>query len=132
LTRHLTAILTFAVLGLAACGGDDKTDAETTVREFVKATNSRDSERFCTELVTQEFAEQATGAKGEKARDTCQQQFKSLKGLKLRLVRLERTKIDGDKATVRAVLAVQGQQQDQLYRLEKEDGTWKLAGGAGG
>ena len=130
--RHLTAILTCAALGLAACGGDDKTDTETTVREFVKATNSRDSKRFCTELVTQEFAEQATGAKGDKARDACEKQFKSLKGLKLKLVSVESTKIDGDKARVRAVLSVQGQEQDQLYRLEKEDGTWKLAGGAGG
>lgn len=132
MTRHLTSILACAVLGLAACGGNDKADAETTVREFVKATNSRDSERFCTELVTQEFAEQATGAKGDKARDTCEKQFKSLKGLKLRLVRVSNTKIDGDKATVRAVLSIQGQEQDQLYRLEKEDGSWKLAGGTGG
>ena len=125
-------MLTCAALGLAACGGDDKADAETTVREFVKATNSRDSKRFCTELVTQEFAEQATGAKGDKARETCEKQFKSLKGLKLELVRIAGTKVDGDKARVRAVLSIQGQEQDQLYRLEKEDGSWKLAGGTGG
>ena len=102
------------------------------MREFVTATNSRDSERFCTELVTQEFAEQATGAKGDRARDACEKQFRSLKGLKLKLVRLENTKVDGDKAQVRAVLSIQGQEQDQLYRLEKEDGSWKLAGGTGG
>ena len=132
MTRHLTALAALLALALAACGGDDKADAEQTVREFVKATNSRDSKRFCTELVTQEFAEQATGAKGEKARETCQRQLKSLKGLKLELVRIESTRVDGDKARVRAVLAIQRQEQDQLYRLEKEDGSWKLAGGTGG
>ena len=41
-------------LSLAACGGgSDESEAEQTVRDFVEATNERDGERLCAELVTQ-------------------------------------------------------------------------------
>ena len=105
----------------------------TTVREFVKATNTRDAERFCDELVTQEFVEQTTGAKGDKARDACQQQLKSTQGPEAR-ARAHREhegrRRQGRRS--RAVLAVQGQTQDQLLRLRQGGRDWKLAGGAGG
>jgi hypothetical protein len=128
--RVLTAMLAVFALSAAACGGgDDKKEVEQTVREFVRATDSRDTEKFCDELVSQEFLEQSTGAKGDQARDACHSQLKSLKGLKVRLESIESTKVDGDEATVRTVLSTQGQKQDQVLRLRKEDGDWKLAGG---
>ena len=43
-------------------------------------------------------------------------------------MRIERTKVDGDKASVTAVIERQGERFTQVYRLEKEDGDWKLAG----
>jgi hypothetical protein len=46
------------------------------------------------------------------------------------LVRIEKTKLDGDSATVIAVLDRQGQRLRQELRLKKEDGDWKLAGAA--
>jgi len=98
----------------------------------VKATNSRDTQKFCDELVSQQFLEQSTGAKGDRAREACRDQLKSLKGLKVHLDRVSNAKVDGDRATVRTVLSNQGQKQDQVFRLKKEDGDWKLAGGAGG
>jgi hypothetical protein len=130
--RALTALVALCALGLSACGESDEEKADTTVREFVTATNKRDTKKFCDELVSQQFLEQSTGAKGDKARDACHQQLKSLKGLKIGLAKISSTKVDGDKATVRAVLTTQGQQQDQVFRLRKEDGDWKLAGGSGG
>ena len=39
--------------------------------------------------------------------------------------------MNGDRATVPAVLRVQGQRQQRVFRLEREDGDWKLAGGSG-
>ena len=37
--------------------------------------------------------------------------------------------MDGENATVTAVLERQGQRITQKLRLKKEDGDWKLAGG---
>jgi len=115
---------------LAACGGaNDRQDAERTVRDFVKATNEHDADKFCDELVTRDFLEQTTGATGDGAEGQCKSQLASLKGVDLELVRIEKTTVDGDRATVRVRLATQGQARDQVLRLEKEDGRFKLAGG---
>jgi hypothetical protein len=127
-----TALLA-TVLGaaaLAACGGDGESDAEQTVKDFVTATNERDADEFCGELVSQSFLEQTTGAKGDKAKDACKKQFRSLKGLKVRLVEIKDTKVDGDEATVTATLEAQGQRQQQAFRLKKEDGRFRLTGQA--
>ena len=132
MVHALTALVALCALGLSACGGNDKDKVDQTVRDFVQAANSRDAKKFCDELVSQQFLEESTGAKGGKARDACHKQLKSLKGLKIKLEKISSTKVEGDKATVRAVLSTQGQKQDQLLRLRKEGGDWKLAGGAGG
>ena len=126
-----TLLLAVALVGLAACGGDEKGEVEQTVRDFVQATNERDEEAFCEDLVTQEFLEQSTGATGDEATDACRKQFSRLKGLKVELVRIRNTKVEGDSAQVRAELRTQGQAQDQLLRLEKEDGDWRLTGNPG-
>jgi siroheme synthase len=116
---------------LAGCGGDDKKDAEQTVRDFVTALRERDADTFCDDLVTEEFLEQFSGATGDKAKDSCKRELTSLTGLeRIRLVKVERAKVDGDKASVTALIDRQGQRFKQVYRLKKEDGDWKLAGGA--
>jgi Domain of unknown function (DUF4878) len=134
LPRLLPALLATVALVLAACGGggDDKDEAEQTVRDFVKATNDRDTETFCGELASQEFLEQSTGAKGDQAQEECRRQLEAIQGLEVELVRIRETKIDGDRATVTAVIESQGAPTPQTLRLVKEDGDWKLAGGSGG
>jgi hypothetical protein len=118
------------LVAVAGCGGgDDKSDAEQTVSDFVQATRERDADKFCDELVTQEFLEQTIGATGDKARESCKREFSNLSGLRVDLVRIEKTTVDGDHATVTAVLNRQGQRIKQELRLKKEDGDWKLAGG---
>jgi ketosteroid isomerase-like protein len=126
-----TIVLAGAVAMLAACGGDDREEVERTVRDFVQATKERDAKAFCEDLVTQEFLEQSTGATGDKATESCREQFSRLKGLKVELVRIKSTKVNGDSAEVRAVLRAQGQVQDQVLRLEKEDGDWRLTNPSG-
>ena len=118
-----------ALGGLSACGGDDREEAEQTVRDFVTATRERDEDRFCDEIVTQEFLEQTTGVTGDQARQTCKREFRALSGLRVELTRIRRTTVDGDEATVAAVLRRQGQELRQRFRLKKEDGDWKIAGG---
>ena len=120
-----------AALLLAACGGDDRDDVEQTVRDFVRATDQRDADVFCDELVTQEFLEQSTGATGDRAKDACKQQLTAVTGLRVKLVRIRKIEIDDDRAKVSVVLETQGRRQPRLLRLKREDGDWKLAGGRG-
>ena len=117
---------------LAGCGGgggDDKQKAEQTVRDFVKAVNTRDADTYCDDLITKEFREKSTFATGDKASESCKREMRAITGLHIKLVRIVGTKVDGDKATVTAVLGRAGQELKQQLKLEKEDGDWKLAGG---
>jgi hypothetical protein len=120
-----------AALLLAACGGNDRGDIQHTVRDFVHATDRQDADKFCGQLVTQEFLEQTTGATGDRALEACRQQLSAVTGLRVRLVRLGRIEIDGDRATARVVLETQGRRDVRLLRLRKDDGDWRLAGGRG-
>jgi ketosteroid isomerase-like protein len=117
---------------LAGCGGgDDKKDAEQTVRDFVTALRERDAETFCDELVTKDFLGQFSGATGDQAKTSCKRELRNLTGIQqIRLVKVERTEVDGDDASVTAEIDRHGQRFTQVYRLKKEDGDWKLAGGA--
>jgi len=130
-TRLPLVLVTIAVLLLAACGGDDRKDVEQTVRDFVRATDQRDADMFCDELVTQEFLEQSTGATGDRAKDACKEQLTAVTGLRVKLVRIRRIEIDDDRARASVVLETQGRRQARLLRLKREDGDWKLAGGGG-
>jgi ketosteroid isomerase-like protein len=121
----LTCLLAF----VAGCGGDDKEDAEQTVRDFVKAVNERDADAYCDELITEEFLEKSTFAKGDRASESCKREFKAIKGLHIELVRIVSTTVHGDKATVVAVMRRPGGQIRQRLQLEKDGGDWKLSGG---
>ena len=125
--RYAALICLIALI--AGCGGDDKNDAEQTVRDFVTALRERDADTFCDDLVTEEFLGQFSGATGDKAKESCKRELGNLTGLeKVRLVKVESTKVDGDDAAVTAVIERQGQRLRQVYRLKKEDGDWKLSG----
>jgi predicted lipid-binding transport protein (Tim44 family) len=130
-SRLPLVLATAAALMLAACGGDDREDVDQTVRDFVRATDQRDADKFCDELVTQEFLEQSTGATGDRAKDACKQQLRAVTGLRVELVRIRKTEIDGDRAEVSVVLETQGRREGRLLRLKREDGDWRLAGGRG-
>lgn len=132
MARALPIVLALGLLVPLSCGGgdDDREQVEQTVRDFITATNERDSGRFCDELVAQAYLERSTGAKGERARDECKRQLKAVKGLRLELVRIRDTRIDGDAATVTALIKTQGRSADQTLRLKREDGDWKLSASA--
>jgi len=128
--RRLVLLICLLV-AVSGCGGDDKKDAQQTVRDFVKALNTRDADRYCDDLVTKEFLEKTTLSTGDedKARESCKREFGNLT-VRVNLTKIGATKVDGDKATVTAVLTRQGQSIKQRLLLEKEDGDWKLAGAA--
>ncbi len=115
------------MLVLGACGGgNDKEDAEQTVRDIASATNDSDGDKFCG-LVTKKFLEQTTGAKGDKATDACKKQIDSLKNPDLKINKITKVEVDGDKAKVTAELQSSGQKRPQVFSLKKEDGEYRLA-----
>jgi Domain of unknown function (DUF4878) len=131
-------VLPFLLLALAGCGGgsgggdDDPDEVRQTVRDFVEATNERDGETLCGELLTQEYIEKSTLATGDQAGEACREQLEQTVDLRLRLVSIGKTEVDGDDATVRVVMDTDGVQAPRLFRLEREDGRWKLADGTEG
>lgn len=124
------AVATAACLALAALagcgGGNDKEDAEQVVRDIAAATSDSDGDKFCG-LVTDQFLEQSTGAKGDKATDACKKQIDSLKNQDIKVTKITGTEVDGDRATVTAELESQGRKRPQVFNLKKEDGEFKLA-----
>jgi hypothetical protein len=128
-------VLCALALGAAPCGGsedDDVTEVRQVVREFVEATNARDGEKLCGELLTQEFKEKATGATGDRVDEVCREQLELTKGFELELVAIGKTTVDGDRATVRTTLNTDGVEAPRVFALEREDGEWRLASGTGG
>jgi ketosteroid isomerase-like protein len=123
---RVALICLLAVLG--GCGGDDEKDAGQTVRDFVTAVNERDADTYCDDLITDEFRKKTTFATGDRASESCKRQLKAITGLHLKLVRVVSTKVDGDSATVTAVLERQGERIRQVYELQKDGGDWKLDG----
>ena len=121
-------------LALPGCGGDDDDEAgaRQAVRDFVEATNERDGERLCGELVTERFKERATGATGGRVDDVCERQLELTTGLELKLLHVGRTRVQGNQATVQTRLDIDGVRAPRVFRLEKEDGAWKLASGSSG
>ena len=128
---RLLPLLLFALAGCGG-GGDDTAEVKQVLRDFVKATNGRDGDTLCGDLLTREYIEKATGATGEQADDACREQLELTTGFELDLISIGRTRIDGEEATVRVVLDTDGVRAPRLFRLELEDGDWKLAAGSGG
>jgi hypothetical protein len=127
--RALAALLLPAALVLPACGGGDDRDPERVVRDFVDATNDHDAARLCDELLSRAFIAKTTGAE-EGDTETCKEQLGAVRGLRLRLLEVRRTTVDGDTAKVLAVLRVDGARQPREFDLTRQDGDWKLAGGS--
>jgi len=128
-------VLPFLLLALAGCGGgggDDPDEVRQTVRDFVEATNQRDGDTLCGELLTQDYLEKSTLATGDQAGEACREQLDRTVDLRLKLISVGKTEVDGDEATVRVVIDTDGVQAPRLFRLEREDDRWKLADGTEG
>jgi len=124
-------LIVLAALTLASCGGggNDGDDPEQVVRDFAVATNERDTDRLCEELLSSKFVAESTGAEAGDT-ETCKEQIGAVRGLRLEVVKINKGTVDGDDARVSAVLRVNGQRQAREFLLVKQDGAWKLAGGA--
>ncbi|MBA2506646.1 MAG: hypothetical protein H0V29_12000 [Thermoleophilaceae bacterium] len=127
----LAPALLLLVPVLAACGADDgeRKEAETRVRQYVKATNERDP-KLCSEYLSTAFLRASTGEKGEAAVKSCQQSLEQLgtpQQVKISLKKIEKVSLGGD-PSVRVLLDVSGSEQRQTLLLTEEDGELKIAG----
>ena len=124
--RRLALVSVLALV--AGCGGgdDDKGDAEGVIRDFAKAVSDSDGKTFCNELVTRDYLEKTVGATGDNAIKQCEKQIDSLQQESFKVVTFDKTEIDGDRATVTARIETQGRTVPQVFRLEKQDGEFRL------
>jgi ketosteroid isomerase-like protein len=127
--RGLAALLIVAATAAAGCGGgDDKSDVEQVIRDWISAGNERDGDRYCGDLVTDEFVEGLSLAKGDQAREECRDLLENtLKGLTVKVDEVRRIKIDGDKATAVVRTEARGRPAfDQTFHLVKEGGDFRI------
>ncbi len=128
--RLVSTAAAVLVVGLAACGNSDKDDAEQLVRDVAEATAAKDGDKLCGELLSPQFLQQVTQAKGDRARRVCESRVRRLRRGGYRLVKITKTDVDGDRATVRAVVEAQGRRTAQVFPLKKEGGKYRLEAAA--
>jgi ketosteroid isomerase-like protein len=125
--RHLIAATLTVVMALSACGGgSDESQAKDTVKQFFTALQKRDAAKLCDHLLSKDFIKETTLGTDDPKQE-CRRQFKQLKTPGFRLVRVGNVKVNGDNATVAAVIERDNQPQPQVFRLKREDGSWRLA-----
>lgn len=128
--QPLAASLAVLLLAVAGCGGDDPAEeAEQVVRDFATAITEKDEKRFCEELVSQDFLERTTLAKGDAAKEQCEREIGNLQGTDIKVVEIKKTVVKGDKATVTAKIESQGTASQRKFELVREDGKFRLSAG---
>ena len=119
-----------AMAGCGVGGGEDpEKEARQVVRDFAQATTESDGAELCGEIFTREFIERTTGATGEDAVKQCERQFRALRGMKVKIAKIEEVKVKGDTATVVAEVETESQTQARTFRLKREDGELRLVSG---
>ena len=124
--RRLALIPLLIAAGCGGGGGDDRADVEQVLKDFAKAVTESDGETFCNDLVTRDYLEKTVGATGDNAVKQCEQQIKQLQQGSFKITKFDKVEIKDDKATVTAQVETGGRTQPQVFRLEKQDGDFRL------
>jgi len=116
------------LLLVAGCGGgdDDRAAVEGVLKDFARAVTESDGKTFCNDLITRDYLEKTVGATGDNAVKQCEQQINQLQQRSLTIVKFDKVEIKDGKATVTAQVKTGGRTSPQVFRLEKQDGDFRL------
>jgi hypothetical protein len=121
------AILVFASVALAACGGSDDnggSDDQDQITQAITAAATSGDPATCTKYQTLKFTEQTTGAQGQAAIQSCQKDATNTAADTIDVTDIQ---VDGDSATAKGKATgsiFDG--QTLKVALVKEDDQWKL------
>ena len=112
-------VLLACCAALAGCGSSEEDKITESLDSFQQAVTDKDKKAFC-EAVT---SEQLRGS-GE-----CEKQIKAsdLESIgEVKDIKAEDIKVDGDKATAKVSVTVQGERNSDDATFRKVDGDWKI------
>ena len=124
--RRLALIPLLIVAGCGGGGDDDRADVERVLKNFAKAVTESDGKTFCNDLITRDYLEKTVGATGNNAVKQCEQQITQLKQGSFTIAKFDKVEIKDGKATVTAQVKTGGRTSPQVFRLEKQDGDFRL------
>jgi Domain of unknown function (DUF4878) len=124
-TLSLAVAGTLAAGGLAACGGSDSDDVNSSLSDYNQAVADKDAGKACDLL--SDAAKKTIGGKSCEA--TLKQGFALLNAKQLdafKNTEITNIKVNGDKATATIKFPKGSGVPDQTQTLVKEDGQWHL------
>ena len=118
--RLLPVVLVTCCAGLAACGGSSEEDkVKDSLDSFQQAVQDKDKKAFCDAVTSGQIKDSAECEKQVKASDL--ESIGEVKDIKA-----EDIKVDGDKATAKVSVTVQGERNSDDATFRKVDGDWKI------
>jgi len=120
----LLALLSAIALAVSACGGDsDEDQIRSVVTEFAEAVQEKDGAKLCDSVVTGRIpgGRQCEGEVADAFFEEVEQAGE-VEG-----VRVNEIEVEGDTATARVLVTVNGEEMDDEGTFKKVDGDWKFA-----
>jgi hypothetical protein len=118
-------LLIVSAFVLSACGGGGGSSDESQIEEAIETSATSSDPANCTELQTQEFAEQTTSNEGPAAVKECEAEAK--KGNEAESVEVSNIETEGSEASAEAAFTGSSFDGQTLeLGLVKEGGQWKL------
>jgi hypothetical protein len=117
--RLLPLVLIACCAALGACGSSDEDKVKESLDSFAKAVGDKDEAAFCDTVTSEQIRKS----------DSCEKQVKAsdLEAVgEINDIKAEDIKVNGDTATAKVSVTVQGQRSSDAASFRKIDGDWKI------